>query len=864
MSSEIKDRLEQMNTSMDALQTLAQAYDGLFFISSVNPVTEDKTEKGYIVKFSNGQEIYIDHGDTGKDAVCPVLSIAKEADGFWYWVLDGEYILNAAGERIRLYGENGKDAISPILDIQDNKYIVSYDNGKTWIEVGQVKGDKGDDGLNANNIQSIDCTTSPDYVIFTFLDGSSMKIYTISSRETLQKIRARLNSNIFTLWNMLKANDTRGYIRSVSNCIENGDKIGYELEFNDNTKTIVYDNIVETDLWYPTIYLSSDTSGSWRWLMDEKEISRDEMSALEMYPKLKVEDNIWYYSIDNGKAWTEICDANTTRERENLVTGIETSDSKTLKVIQGNRVEICTERIPSLYIRFSKKDDIGIRAGGRESISYEILEGEGNIQVGVITADLWEAEVRKETDRTGTIIITAPDPYCDENVKVMVSCNGSVIMETLTFCEKTIGMESLNIIQDQIELYEGFSETLETEILPDSTSNKTLEWRSANPEIAVVGPQGRVVAVSEGITEIYASAQGFSDMCRVIVNKYEIHVSSITIPTPEIILEKNTSGHIYVKIIPFNAIDKTITWSSSSPDIVEITETGTIYARKTGEAIITASHNDLRAQCKVTVIEEDLSDMERVYTVNGVDFKMIRVKKGTFLMGNEEFENARPVRDVAISKDYFIAETETTRELWKAIHGREMGIEYINDTDNLRWPVTGVYWDHIQEFLQELNELTGEKFRLPTEAEWEYAAKGGNKSKGYRFSGSDEISEVAWFVENSGEGYTDPVTGFPERHVHPVKLKKPNELGLYDMTGNADEWCSDYYQVYPSEPETDPIGGTIEPGDDPWGGYYHSSYRVHRGGNYNNGWEIAVSYRKYLEPGYPYDVYCFRLVLPAE
>ena len=192
---------------------------------------------------------------------------------------------------------------------------------------------------------------------------------------------------------------------------------------------------------------------------------------------------------------------------------------------------------------------------------------------------------------------------------------------------------------------------------------------------------------------------------------------------------------------------------------------------------------------------------DKVYTVNGVSFKMIAVKDGTFQMGNGYYG----VHQVTLS-DYYIGETEVTQELWSAV----MGSNPSYFTGNMQRPVEWVSWNDCQTFISKLNQLTGETFRLPTEAQWEYAARGGNKSKGYTYSGGDAIDDVAWHEYNSG-GIT-----------HPVKTKAPNELGIYDMTGNVYEWCSDWYGSYSSAAQTDPTGPST------------GSYRLIRGGSWGS------------------------------
>lgn len=197
-------------------------------------------------------------------------------------------------------------------------------------------------------------------------------------------------------------------------------------------------------------------------------------------------------------------------------------------------------------------------------------------------------------------------------------------------------------------------------------------------------------------------------------------------------------------------------------------------------------------------------------TVNGVSFNMIKVEGGSFVMGGtseqggDAWTDEKPMHQVTLS-DYYIGETEVTQELWQAV--MDTNPNYFKGS-NL--PVEKVSWNDCQTFIAKLNELTGKQFRLPTEAEWEYAARGGNKSKIYKYAGSNTLSHVAWYADNSGS------------KTHPVKQKNPNELGLYDMSGNVYEWCQDTYGNYTTRQQTNPTGSVD--------GYY----RVYRGGSWSD------------------------------
>jgi formylglycine-generating enzyme required for sulfatase activity len=199
---------------------------------------------------------------------------------------------------------------------------------------------------------------------------------------------------------------------------------------------------------------------------------------------------------------------------------------------------------------------------------------------------------------------------------------------------------------------------------------------------------------------------------------------------------------------------------------------------------------------------------DEVITVRGVSFKMIVVQGGTFQMGSNDSDasdDEKPVHQVTLNT-FSIGETEVTQELWQAVMGNNP-----SKFKGPKRPVEQVSWERCQKFIQRLNSLTGRNFRLPTEAEWEYAAHGGKRSNGYKYSGSSDIANVAWYYDNSGS------------QTHDVGTKRANELGLYDMTGNVWEWCQDWYGKYSSSAQTNPKGPSS------------GSYRVIRGcsGNLN-------------------------------
>ena len=193
---------------------------------------------------------------------------------------------------------------------------------------------------------------------------------------------------------------------------------------------------------------------------------------------------------------------------------------------------------------------------------------------------------------------------------------------------------------------------------------------------------------------------------------------------------------------------------------------------------------------------------------------MVLVEGGTYMMGdpNGDWDNEYCIEvphKVTLSS-FYICKYEVTEALWTAVMGSNPSRHKLGDN----YPVEQVNWYDCQDFVEKLSELTGRHFRLPTEAEWEYAARGGKRSRGYRYSGSYALDEIGWHVGNA------------HHYKREVGTKKPNELGLYDMTGNVYEWCNDWYGNYSCSPSNNPTGPSS------------GTYRVDRGG----GWRSIARY----------------------
>lgn len=255
-------------------------------------------------------------------------------------------------------------------------------------------------------------------------------------------------------------------------------------------------------------------------------------------------------------------------------------------------------------------------------------------------------------------------------------------------------------------------------------------------------------------------------------------------------------------------------------------------------------------QKKEEVAVSPKDETRKVFTIGAVSFTMIKVDGGSFMMGvsseqdSDAYADEMPVHEVQLS-DYYVGETEVTQALWYAVLGlsieqqrdkkkSELSLRGVGDS----YPVYYVSYDDCKAFIKVLNRLTNANFRLLTEAEWEYAARGGNKKSMYKYAGSPTIDQVGWYKENSNNS------------SQPVASKTPNELGLYDMTGNVSEWCVDWYDNYTTAKQVDPQGAQ------------NGMYRVYRGGSwYDKMADCRVTCRTGWESDYRNTNLGFRLAL---
>ena len=345
-----------------------------------------------------------------------------------------------------------------------------------------------------------------------------------------------------------------------------------------------------------------------------------------------------------------------------------------------------------------------------------------------------------------------------------------------------------------------------------------------------------------GITYYYCAYtfDGCDYNCGDTLSFYIEKIPDLALSAQEITLDARTT-----KTVEITSGSGNYTVSVDPPTFAAASLDGsviTIKGLKEGPAVVTVedkvSHQT--AAINVTVNAPDPTVDMKTFTVNGVSFTMVNVEGATYYMGaNTNDNNAESLekpRHLVSLSNYYIGQTEVTQELWTAV----MGSNPSKFTDSDQLPVDCVTWNDCQDFVTKLNELTGEKFRLPTEAEWEFAARGGMKTKNYKYSGSDNIDEVAWYKGNAGDA------------PHPVATKAPNELGLYDMSGNSRELVSDWYGNYQSTAQVNPTGPST------------GTNKVERGGSwYHDAKYCRISSRYYSKPTDKFTNVGFRIALSS-
>ena len=450
------------------------------------------------------------------------------------------------------------------------------------------------------------------------------------------------------------------------------------------------------------------------------------------------------------------------------------------------------------------------RKGSDHTISSAMLSS-GAIRILIASQSL-----QTISGNSGALVrfrIIADDSYTSTSVVRLINVRASNVEHqefilpntscTVTVTPATVLATGISLNMSELNLTVGNTETLVATVTPSNVTNGSVTWTSSNTNVATVDQNGLVTAKSAGsaiITATTADGTNYSASCLLTVTKGD------GIPG-----DVNGDGVV-------TAADVTALYEV----LLNNNYTNAKNWDQNGDGNITAA--DVTAVYDVLLGNTQVLPPVDVYTVNGVTFSMVAVDGGTFTMGgtSEQGGDAEsdelPIHHVAVS-NFSIGQTEVTQELWQAVMGTNPSFSNGgNYGTNLQRPVERVSYYECLEFISKLNQMTGKNFRLPTEAEWEYAARGGKSNRGYKYSGSNTVDDVAWYWGNI-PSQTWGSEGFGSQTV---ATKAPNELGIYDMNGNVWEWCQDWYGDYSADAQIKPTGPAS------------GTARVCRGGGWRN------------------------------
>ena len=392
--AKLEELCKQMNTNISSLQTIVTALQNNDYVTGITPVMQGGKEVGYTITFSKSNPITIYHGKDGqngedgtdgKDGVTPTIGVKQDTDGIYYWTLDGDWLTDKHGDKIKAEGKdgadgsdgedgsdgtdgtNGKDGITPQFKIENDYWFISYDNGNTWTQLGKATGENGKDGEDGvggdSMFTGIDYKTSTDYVIFTLADGTQIKLPTWSAFEALQRLCNETNTNLSALQMIVTALQNNDYITSVDPLTEDGKVVGYTIKFAKSNPIVIYngkDGTDGVDGNTPIIGVKKDTDDIYYWTLDGEFIVVDGQKIKAqgtdgnngtdgsdgVTPKLEIREGYWWISYDNGTNWTQLGKAT----GEN---GADGKDGDSIKITQDEN-NVYFELVDGTIITISK------------------------------------------------------------------------------------------------------------------------------------------------------------------------------------------------------------------------------------------------------------------------------------------------------------------------------------------------------------------------------------------------------------------------------------------------------------------------------------------------------------------------------
>ena len=579
----LEEVCKQLNTNVCSLQTLVEALQSNDYVTSVIPVVKDGETIGYTITFTKSQPITIYHGVDGVDGVdgtdgkdgengrdgadgyTPQIGVRQDEDNIYYWTIDGEWLLDEAGNRVKAVGvdgsdgsdgtdgkdgangesgkdgANGADGITPQFKIEAEYWYVSYDGGVTWTMLGRAtgekgdKGDKGDVGLIGDSMFSDVDYSNSDYVVFTLSNGVEIKLPTWYAFEQLQILCNQMNANISALQTIVEALQSNDYVESVTPIVEDGREIGYIVRFTKSGAVTIYhgvdgsdgaDGVSGEDGHTPAIGVRKDADGEYYWVVDGEWLLDDAGNRIRAVgtdgadgsvgadgstPRLKIESGYWYISYDDGKTWSEAGRATGAdgTDGDSLFASVtEDAESVYFTLVDGSVIAIrkysSAQRID---ISVSTTDDLACYAGASVEIGYTIIGGDEQNNIECFGNGGWDAAIIKRSSSDGRIRVTAPEHGSTGKVVVLATSGaGGVVMKSLHFDE--------GVLTDILESYSMGWEA--------STLAVTLRT-NLSYEVHIHGDAARWLTVADTRAEIrtdtllFSASENDSEMSRTAI-----------------------------------------------------------------------------------------------------------------------------------------------------------------------------------------------------------------------------------------------------------------------------------------------------------------------------------------------------------
>lgn len=510
----LKDRVtaleklrKEMNANIDAMAAILEALETHDYITGVTPITKDGETVGYTITFAKDEPITIYNGEDGKDGAdgkdgyTPIIGVAQDSDGVYYWTLDGEWLLDDAGNKIKAVGidgangsngANGVDGITPQLKIENEYWYISYDNGTTWSQLGKAIGEDGKDGANGSDgadgkdgdsfFEGVD-TSNDDYVVFTLADGTTIKIPTWYAFDQLKKQCEEMNQNITAMQQILEALQNNDYVTSVQQIVEDGKTIGYIIYFSKSSAVTIYHGMDGKDGHSPVVGVRQDSDGIYYWTLDGawlKDANGNKIKAVGIdgadgndgatgpqgpqgeqgiTPELKIDGGYWYISYDNGSTWNEIGQAtgDAGKDGDSFFQSV-TQDEQYVYFTLADGTQITLPKSALLSISFDASDLVVMAPNSTREVGYSVQSVTESVTVEVTSSsDLRAKVVPTSADGKSGKIEIKSSSIVDEYSKVIVfvSNGEKVIMKSISFeqagitisngAEQTIGAEGGNV-----------------------------------------------------------------------------------------------------------------------------------------------------------------------------------------------------------------------------------------------------------------------------------------------------------------------------------------------------------------------------------------------------------------------------------